>query len=387
MLQQRISHKLIERQQKFLTRQRLAVELLDNNHCIVNGKRCIQFCNNDYLGLSKHPAIKQSMLDAIHDYGVGATASPLVVGFSKQHLQLEEEIAEFVGQQRALIFSSGYVANLALMSSLATKDDVIFADKLNHASLIDACRLSDASWRRYQHNNIEQLKDYLERKKTLQKFIVSDSVFSMRGDIASVESLWDIAKRVDATLILDDSHGIGVLGEQGRGIAQLFFSDAKKPIFTAGFGKAFGCSGGFIAGSEDEIECVIQLGRSYIYSTAISPILVLAIRASLKIIREESWRRERLQMLMQYFKTQANILNLPVTSSVTAIQPLIIGDAKRALELEKFLLTRGILVRAIRPPSVPPNQSLLRIVLTATHTELQIEQLLSALEQWFKQHV
>ncbi len=386
MLRQRISHKLIKKQQQFLMRERLSVELLENNNCIVNGKACIQFCNNDYLGLSKHPDIKKAVISAVNTFGVGATASPLIVGFSKQHQQLEEEIAEFVGQKRALIFSSGYAANLALISTLTSKDDFIFADKLNHASLIDACRFSHAASKRYKHSDMAQLEVFLEQNKAAHQFIVSDSVFSMQGDIAAIDKLSMLAKNYNASLILDDSHGIGVLGKNGNGVAESFFSEAKKPILTAGFGKAFGCSGGFIAGDTDEIETIIQQGRHYIYSTAISPIIISALKASLKIIQKEIWRRQKLNMLIQFFKEQARALNLPVTPSVTAIQPLILGDAKRVIELEQFLLQKGILVRAIRPPSVPANQSLLRIVLTVTHTPTQIEQLLDALQLWFKQH-
>lgn len=387
MLQQRISRNLIKRQQQYLARERITIKWLDNNYCIVNGRNCIQFCNNDYLGISKHPLIKEAAITAVNEFGVGSTASPLIAGFSDQTQQLEQEFAEFLGQKRALIFSSGYMANLALMSALTTKEDIIFADKLNHASLIDACRLSYAWHQRYQHNNLMQLERFLETKKSTHRFIISDSVFSMTGEMANIHALWNLAKMHQATLVLDDSHGIGVLGKKGNGIAEIFFTEKNKPIYTAGLGKAFGCGGGVIAGDIDEIETIVQTGRNYIYSTAISPILVLALRAALKIIQEEVWRRDHLKMLIQVFQTQAKLLNLPVTPSVTAIQPIVVGDARKAKELEQFLLSKNIFVRAIRPPSVPNQQSLLRIVLTATHTIDQVWQLLEALQQGLKRDV
>jgi 8-amino-7-oxononanoate synthase len=340
----------------------------------------IIFCSNDYLRLSKHPNVIKAFKDSADKYGVGSGGSQLVTGYSSAHRALEDAFAEFLNYDRALLFSSGYLANIGTVTAL--KLNAIFADKFNHASLIDAGLFSKAKMYRYAHNNINSLKLQLERFNSGQKLIISDGVFSINGNIAQLPKLSALAKRHKAVLMIDDAHGIGVLGKNGQGIVEHFNLHQKDvPILVCPLGKAFGCCGAIAAGSHELIENLIQFARTYIYNTAIPPAIASAALASLKIIQTEPRRREKLSYLINYFQQQAHNRNIPFFPSSTPIQSLIIGGAKTSLAISKKLLARGFVIVAIRPPSVPKNTSRLRVTLNCLHTEKQINGLLDNLAE------
>jgi 8-amino-7-oxononanoate synthase len=340
----------------------------------------IIFCSNDYLGLSKHPKVIKAFKDGADKYGVGSGGSQLVTGYTNAHRAVEDAFAEFLNYDRALLFSSGYLANIGVVTALELQ--TIFADKFNHASLIDAGLFSKAKMYRYAHNNINSLQLRLEKFNSGQKLIISDGVFSMNGNIAQLPELSALAKQYKALLMVDDAHGIGVLGNNGKGLVEHFNLPQKDvPILVCPLGKAFACCGAIVAGSNELIESLIQLARTYIYNTAIPPAIAMAALASLKIIRTETWRREKLIYLINYFKEQAYKRNLTLLPSATAIQSLLIGDAKTSVAISKRLLEHGFVVVAIRPPSVPKNTSRLRITLNCLHTEKQINDLLDQLWQ------
>jgi len=338
----------------------------------------IIFCSNDYLGLSKHPKVIKAFKDGADKYGVGSGGSQLVTGYTNAHRAVEDAFAEFLNRDRALLFSSGYLANIGIVAALELQS--IFADKFNHASLIDAGLFSKAKMYRYAHNNINSLKLRLEKFNNGQKIIITDGVFSMNGDIAKLSELSVLAKQHNAILMVDDAHGIGVLGRNGQGTVAHFNLPAKNvPIVVASLAKAIGCSGAIVAGSNALIEGLIQFARTYIYTTAIPPAIANACLASLKIMQTETWRREKLTHLINYFINQAHNRNLTLLPSTTPIQSLIIGDAKKTMAVSQKLLTRGFVVVAIRPPSVPKNTSRLRITLNCSHTEQQINNLIEIL--------
>lgn len=351
-----------------------------------NRKNCISFCSNDYLGLANHPKIIRAFKRGAEQYGVGSGASQLISGYSHAHQELEQAFATFLNRDRTLLFSSGYMANVGVLSALVKKGDVIFQDKFNHASLIDAARLTNASVNRYMHNNIEHLQWLLQTQiqnriqDKYQKLIASESVFSMQGDIAPLVHLANLAKINNASLMIDDAHGIGVLGVNGRGALEHFsLSQNDVEILICPLGKAFGCMGALVAGSTAMVENLIQFSRSFIYTTALPPAMACAALASLQIVQRESWRREKLQYLITYFKRGARQRNLVFLSSETAIQILILSNAEAALSCSKKLFMQGFLVVAIRPPSVPKNNSCLRITLSCMHEEQHIDSLLDAL--------
>jgi len=353
----------------------------------VNGRPMLAFCSNDYLGLAADPRLVQALQQGAARYGTGSGAAHLVTGHMQPHQALEEELAEFVGRPRALLFSTGYMANLGVISALLGPGDTIWEDRLNHASLIDGGLISRARFRRYPHGDAAGLERSLgvpdAAKRTL---IASDGVFSMDGDLAPLPELARIARQRRAWLLLDDAHGLGVLGARGRGTEEHFGLDpGAAPILMGTLGKAFGTFGAFVAGDEDLIETLIQQARSYIYTTAPPPAVAEATRASLRIVREEPWRRERLRELVARFRRGAEQLGLPLTASRTPIQPLLAGSARRALRWSRRLEERGILVSAIRPPTVPEGGARLRITLSAAHSEAQVERLLAALESLWKQ--
>jgi 8-amino-7-oxononanoate synthase len=349
---------------------------------VLDGQRFLSFCSNDYLGLANHPVITAAFTAVANNEGVGSGAAHLLTGHSHYHDRLEHELAEFTGHQRALLFTSGYQANLGVIDGLMTKDDVIIQDKLNHASLLDGGRLSPAKQVRYQHNDMSALARRLESYHAVErKLIVSDGVFSMDGDIAPLPDMVELAKHNNAGIVLDDAHGIGVLGRQGKGCTEHWnIAQQDLPIVVGTFGKAFGTSGAFIAADNDVIETLIQQARSYVYTTAQPAAVAAATSASLKLIMEESWRRDKLQTLIAQFRLGAKQLGLTLMDSFTAIQPIMIGDDKKAIELGKGLEQHGILVGVIRPPTVPEGSARLRVTLSAEHTESQVVQLLNALE-------
>lgn len=348
---------------------------------IIDEKKVISFCSNDYLGLANHPDVKQAFIDGIKKYGVGSGAAHLVNGHSTAHHALEEELAEFTGYPRALLFSTGYMANLGVAQALMDKGDTVLEDRLNHASLIDGGLLSGARLMRYPHNDISNLEKKLISRTSGEKFVLTDGVFSMDGDIANIPLLANTCKNNDAMLMVDDAHGFGVLGHSGKGtLEQAEISIQDVPIYMATLGKAIGTSGAFVAGSEDLIETLIQLSRSYIYTTATPSAIAEAARASLKIIKNATDLREQLATNIRYFRNSCQQQDIELSDSKTAIQPVIIGDEKATLELSEKLFKKNILVTAIRPPTVPAGTARLRITLSAAHTTKHIEQLIDAIK-------
>lgn len=381
--QTRIQKALNERQQKSLWRQQSQligkqqslVATVDSEHPLLN------FCSNDYLGLAADGA--EDLAVAAQQWGFGSGASHLVCGHSTAHDQLEQALAEHIGYPRVLLLSSGFSANLALLSCLVSKGDVIYQDKLNHASLIDGALLSRGQFRRYRHNDCDHLKQLLARHENDSglSFIATDSVFSMDGDLAPISELMALCQPEQRQLMIDDAHGFGVLGDHGQGCLQdhLFDPDIS-PIYMGTLGKALGGYGAFIAGSNELIDYLIQFARPYIYSTAMPPALAAAMLVQLQRL-QSGQRQQQLQANIQFFKQYANELDITLMPSTTAIQPLLIGEASAAVHFSQQLRQKGFWVGAIRPPTVPDGTARLRITLTAKHTEQQIKALLVAIQQ------
>ena len=370
---------LVQRREQHLYRERLVLESPQGVKVRVGEETLLSFCSNDYLGLANHPRVIAAFKYGAERYGVGAGASHLVSGHSRAHHALEEELADFVGAERALLFSTGYMANLGVVSALTDRHDVIFEDRLNHASLIDAARLARTKVSRYPHADANRLAEMLApvRKPGL---IATDAVFSMDGDIALLAELGGLAARHGARLLVDDAHGLGVLGSNGRGTLEHLDVPLAPPVILMGtLGKAFGVFGAFVAGEGALIETLIQRARTYIYTTALPPAVAEATRASLRIARAEAWRREHLQALVAKFRAGVQSLGFTLTSSTTPIQPLILGDAEKALETSRRLRGHGILIPAIRPPTVPEGSARLRVTFSAAHEEAHVDRLLDAL--------
>lgn len=373
---------LDQRKSNHLYRQRRLLQSAQGAEVVVDGKPCLNFCSNDYLGLANHPDVVAAFTAAANDFGVGSGASHLVCGHSSLHHQLEQELADYVGRDRAVLFSTGYMANLGVVNALVGKQDAVFEDKLNHASLLDAGLLSGARFQRFLHNDLANLEARLKKSTENKKLIVVDSVFSMDGDLAPLDDLAALAKQYNAGLMADDAHGFGVLGNSGAGCAEHFQLDQQQlPVLMATLGKGLGCFGAFVAGSEQLAETLIQFARPYIYTTALPPAVAAATLASLKIMREDVARRQHLQSLIAYFRERAETLGLTLMPSITAIQPLMIGTSEQALAISDALLAKGFLISAIRPPTVPVNSARLRITLSAAHSEQQVERLLVALAE------
>lgn len=370
---------LNRRRAENLYRERLILESPQGAEIRVGKETLLSFCSNDYLGLANHPRVVAAFREGAERYGVGAGASHLVNGHSRAHHALEEELADFVGAQRALLFSTGYMANLGVVGALTDRHDAVFEDRLNHASLIDAARLACAKVTRFPHVDIERLGSLLTHTARA-RLITTDAVFSMDGDIAPLVELAALADKHGARLMADDAHGLGVLGQGGRGTFEHLGAPLVPPAILMGtLGKALGVFGAFVAGEEALIETLIQRARTYIYTTALPPAVAEAVRASLKLAREEHWRRERLRMLVEHFRDGARNLGFVLTPSSTPIQPLILGSAEASLSASRHLRTHGILVTAIRPPTVPEGSARLRITFSATHEASHVDRLLEAL--------
>jgi 8-amino-7-oxononanoate synthase len=341
----------------------------------------VNFCSNDYLGLATHPDVVNAFKDAADRYGVGSAASHLVTGHGPEHEALEQELAAFTGREKALVFSTGYMANMGVISALADQTATIVADKLNHASLIDGTRLTRAHSLRYRHGDAgharELLADLDESIDT--RLLVTDGVFSMDGDLAPLPDLVRMSRDHDAWLIVDDAHGLGIVGKSGRGICEHFSLTADDvPVLVGTFGKAFGTFGAFVAGSADLIEFLIQKSRAYIYTTALPPAVAAATRAALVVSQRESWRREKVLALADRFRK--GIDSGPTDSGPgTTIVPVILGEASRAIAVSKTLEEKGFLVTAIRPPTVPAGTARLRVTLSAAHEEHQVDALIAAI--------
>jgi 8-amino-7-oxononanoate synthase len=346
----------------------------------VEGRELLAFCSNDYLGLADHPDVITALVAAAREWGVGSGASHLVSGHCSEHHALEEELAAFVGRPRALLFSTGYMANLAVVATLLARGDRVFEDRLNHASLLDAGLASGARFSRYPHADVASLRSRLARVADSRAMVVTDGVFSMDGDVAPLRELAGACREHGAWLFVDDAHGFGVLGRTGRGsveAADLGLQDV--PILMGTLGKACGTFGAFVASSSEIVETLLQRARTYIYTTALPPAVAAASRAALRLVREEPWRRARLLGHVARFRREALRLGLPLMDSSTPIQPLLLGTEAAALAASDALVAAGIWVPAIRPPTVPAGASRLRITFSAAHTDADVDRLLEAL--------
>jgi 8-amino-7-oxononanoate synthase len=370
------------RKEQHLYRRRRIAESAQGPEMRIDGRTVVAFCSNDYLGLANHPEVNQAFRKGIAQWGSGSGAAHLVNGHSMAHHALEEELAAFTGRPRALLFSTGYMANLGIASALLEKGDAVFEDRLNHASLLDAGLLSGARFQRYAHADSADLQQKLEKSGADSALVMTDGLFSMDGDLAPLPQLAAVCKQHKAWLCVDDAHGLGVLGANGGGTLSHHNMNANDvPILMGTLGKAFGSFGAFVAGSEELIETLIQQARTYIYTTALPSALAEATRISLKLVQREAWRREYLQQMVDRFRQGAEQLGLPLMASASAIQPLLVGDSAQALALSEALWERGILITAIRPPTVPEDSARLRITFSAAHTEKHLQQLLLALEE------
>ena len=369
------------RREEHLYRTRLNVASGCSSTLSVEGRSLINFCSNDYLGLASHPDIVKALKQAADLYGTGSGASHLVSGHSVVHQKLEEQLAEYTGRPRALLFSTGYMANIGAINALIGRRDLVLQDQLNHASLLDGGRLSQADFKRYKHVDMASLEQRLEQSSAERKLIVTDGVFSMHGNLAPLREISSLAKKHSAWLMVDDAHGVGVLGQQGGGLVEeLNMSVEQVPVLVGTLGKSFGTFGAFVAGSEALIETLIQYSRSYIYTTALPPAIAAATIASLKIVREETWRRDKLGLLIARFRSGAEQIGLRLAESNTPIQPVLINDDEKVMHVGQKLRAAGFLVGAIRPPTVPVGTGRLRITFSADHSEEQVDQLVAALD-------
>ncbi|MBD3670318.1 MAG: 8-amino-7-oxononanoate synthase [Gammaproteobacteria bacterium] len=368
------------RRQQHLYRQRRIVEGPQGPRIRIDGRELLNFCSNDYLGLANHPEVVAALKHGADAYGAGSGAAHLVNGHSSAHHALEEELAAFCGRPRALLFSTGYMANLGTVAALTGRGDTVLEDRLNHASLIDAGQLTQADMKRYGHADMDALARRLQAAQG-ETLIVSDAVFSMDGDLAPLPEMAALARDHDAWLMVDDAHGLGVLGQGGRGSLEHFgLGSDEVPIYMGTLGKGLGSFGAFVSGSEALIETLINESRTYIYTTALPSAVAEATRAALRLVQSESWRREHLAALVARFRTGAEQLGLPMMPSQTAIQPVVLGESESALAASAALMERGILVSAIRPPTVPKAAARLRITLSAAHSEADVDTLLTQLE-------
>jgi 8-amino-7-oxononanoate synthase len=348
----------------------------------VRGRTLVDFSSNDYLGLARHPALTEAMRASAAAAGAGSAASHLVTGHGAEHQQLEEELAAFTGRERALLFSTGYMANLAVLGALAGRGERLLLDRLSHASLIDGARLSGAEVKRYPHADAAAAALLLAEDPERTALIVTDGVFSMDGDLAPLPELAPLARRAGAWLVVDDAHGLGVVGASGRGtLEEQGMGSEAVPVLIGTLGKAFGSFGAFVAGEAALIDFLVQKARTYIYTTALPQPVAAASRAALKLVQTEGWRRTHLAALIERFRRRALAAGVPLSASRTPIQPVVLGSEAAVLGAQRALEAHGFCVVAIRPPSVPPGSARLRVTLTAAHTEAQVDQLGDALGQ------
>jgi 8-amino-7-oxononanoate synthase len=373
---------LEERRQQNLMRRTVTMDGPQIPHAKINTQDYAAFCSNDYLGLANHPALIQALHDTAQEYGVGGGSSHLVCGHLTPHQQLEDALADWLGYERVMLFSTGYMANLGVISALAGKDRPVIQDKLNHASLIDGALLAQASMRRYLHGDVASAEKLLSRS-TDSGLLITDGVFSMDGDVAPLSELSNLAIKHDWMFMVDDAHGLGCLGEDGRGCLSLAGVDAERlPILVGTFGKAFGTAGAFVATSHEYADYLTQFARPYIYTTAMSPAMAGATLASLRIIQssEGQERRDRLSAHITYFRQRMQSLPVVLMASETAIQPILMGDSKTALQISERLKSLGVWCTAIRPPTVPIGSARLRITLSAAHSDADLVLLCDSLE-------
>jgi 8-amino-7-oxononanoate synthase len=376
-----LQRQLDERAALDLLRSRRTLASPQSPHILVDGKPYLSFCSNDYLGLACNPQLIAALQQGAQEWGVGAGAAHLVSGHFDAHHQLEQQLASFIGKPAALLFSTGYMANVGVVQALVGKSDTVFADKLNHASLNDAMQLSRAEIKRYRHGDMAQLAQLLSQTQNGRKLLITDAVFSMDGDIAPLRELLALCEQHDAWLYVDDAHGFGVLGAQGRGSLAHFGIASKRIIYMATLGKAAGVSGAFVAAEQAVIDTLVNHAHSYVYTTATPPALSVALSQSLQLIAQGDELRAHLHRLINQLRNGLSDLPWQLMPSDTAIQPLLIGDNKQALNLSESLRERGIWVAAIRPPTVPQGTARLRITLSAAHSEADVDKLVGALHE------
>jgi 8-amino-7-oxononanoate synthase len=379
-LLERLAVQTAERAQAQLQRRLRTITRAEGPFVESHGQRLLAFCTNDYLGLAQDSRLIAAWKQAADQSGVGSGSAHLICGHRREHAELEEALAEWTGRDRALLFSTGYMANLGVMQALLQRGELCVQDKLNHACLLDGAQLAGAALKRYPHADVDAAARQLHSDTQACALLATDGVFSMDGDIAPLRELAALCTREGAMLMVDDAHGLGVLGDDGAGsVVEAGLSQCDVPVLMATLGKALGCGGAFVAGSAALVDGLIQFARTYIYTTAMPPALAAATRCAVTLARTESWRREKLNALIQRFRQGAEQLGLPLMPSRTAIQPLLLGDAQRALEASRALEAKGLLVVAIRPPTVPQGQARLRITLSAAHEEAHVDRLLEAL--------
>jgi len=377
---ERLARACDERARDSLLRRLRTISAIDGTHVVADGKRLQSFASNDYLGLAQHPELVEALIVAARRWGVGASAAHLLGGHRDEHAALETELAAWTGRERALLFSTGYMANLGVIQTLLDPRAVCVQDKLNHVCLIDGARLSGARLKRYLHADVDSARRQLLSDPDAAALLASDGVFSMDGDIAPLAELAALCREQQVTLMIDDAHGLGVLGEDGAGsVSEAGLDASEVPVLMATLGKALGVAGAFVAGSAALIDGLVQFARTQIYTTAMPPALAAATRVAVRIAWDESWRREKLQLLIGQFREGAALRNIPLAPSRTPIQPVLIGDSAVTLQVSARLEAAGFHVPAIRPPTVPEHSSRLRVTLSAAHAESDIEALLDAL--------
>jgi 8-amino-7-oxononanoate synthase len=348
----------------------------------IDGQRLVNFGSNDYLGLASDPRLASAAVAACEKFGWGSGASPLITGYSELHQQLETRLAEFMGREAALVFTSGFAANVGTIATLASRDDAIFADAKNHASLIDGCRLSRAAIHVYPHADIDRLAQMLrDSRPTGRRLIVTDSLFSMDGDLAPLDRLAELADQYGAMLMVDEAHAVGVFGTQGRGVAEYLGVADRVDIGTATLSKAFGCAGGFVVGSQSLIDWLANRARSYVFSTAHPPATYAAVLAALEIIEGEPARRTRLLDAAAQLRETLAAQGWRVGPSASQIIPIVLGEPEATMQTSAALRTRGLFVPGIRPPTVPAGESLLRISLSYAHSTEMLARLVEALAE------
>jgi len=375
----RLAEGLADLERRDLKRVRRVIDSPQGPHVRVAGRALVNFSSNDYLGLANHPRLREAAHRAIDEHGVGSGASPLVSGNLRAHQDAEQRFARFASLPRALLFGSGYAANLGILAALADRDAEIFSDELNHACLIDGARLSKAKVTRFAHRDTGALEDLLAQSQSQFKLVATDAVFSMDGDIAPVPRLVELCEKYDAWLVLDDAHGIGVLGATGRGTLEHFGVASPRIVYMATLGKALGGYGAFVAGTAQTIEWLVQRARTYVYSTALPPMAAEVATAALDLLDERPSIVHALRARIEDFTSALSEAGIEAAPSATAIHPIIVGETHRALDAAGRLQERGFLVPAIRPPTVPEGTSRLRVSLSAAHTREEITALAAAL--------
>lgn len=364
-----------------LYRESTIIESQQGSRIRIGGKELINFASNDYLGLSQHPRVIEASQRAIERFGTGIGSSRLLSGSLSLHTALEEKLAQFKGTEAALVFSSGYAANLGIISSMAHKDNLIIIDKLNHASIIDGCRLSQATWRVYPHNDMTALERILSKSSSYgQRFIITETIFSMDGDIANLQEIVRLSKKYNALLMVDEAHSTGVLGKEGKGAIEYLGLERQVDIQMGTLSKALASLGGFVAGTRSLIEYLRNKARSFIYSTSLPPSVIAAALAALEVLEKEPILRERLLKNSAYLRAKLNQRGWETMSSQFQIIPVLIGDSNQTMAIAQSLYQQGLFIPGIRPPSVPRGKARLRINLTANHSQEDVDRIISVFE-------